>query len=158
VRYWKIGHLAWTCSNFVRLGAKRMGRPCAGDPRPHRAERPPRQPRTLSVTIVGCSMCIWACSLRVDRGMVGFKGPSSAHCVVCALLFWAQNTKLTVVVLEQFKNNRKEEEGEAYDPTKLTLQCYIESCFCASADCTVYPCTHHVELLRAACALCAPPT
>jgi hypothetical protein len=31
-------------------------------------------------------MDIWARTLRVDRGMDGFRGPSSAHFVVCSLL------------------------------------------------------------------------
>jgi hypothetical protein len=65
---------------------KTYGRPSAGDPCTPRAERPPRQPRTLSVTVVGCSMGIWARTLRVDRGMDGFRGPSGAHFVVCSLL------------------------------------------------------------------------
>ena len=50
------------------------------------AKQPPRQPRTLSVTVVGCSMGIWARTLRVDRGMDSFRGPSNAHFVVCSLL------------------------------------------------------------------------
>jgi hypothetical protein len=65
---------------------KTYGRPSADDPCTPRAERPPRQPRTLSVTIVGCSMDIWARTLRVDRGMDGFRGPSGAHFMVCSLL------------------------------------------------------------------------
>jgi hypothetical protein len=84
---------AWTCSNFSSfcllyhtLGTKRMGRPSADDPCAPRAKQPPRQPRTLSVTVVGCSMGIWARTLRVDRGMDGFRGPSDAHFVVCSLL------------------------------------------------------------------------
>ena len=87
------------------LGTKRMGRPSAGDPYTPRAERPPRQPRTLSVTVVGCSMCIWARTLQLDHCMDGFRGPSGAHFVVCSLLvfgpkyqilpskrFWATET------------------------------------------------------------------
>jgi hypothetical protein len=64
-----------------------MGDPlrCA-DPCTPRAEIPPRQPHTLSVTVVGCSMGIWARTLRVDRGMDGFRWPSGAHFVVCSLL------------------------------------------------------------------------
>ena len=81
-----IANLAWTCSKNSRLGTKRMGRPSADDPCTPRAERPPRQPRTLSATVVGCSMGIWARTLRVDRGMDGFRGPSGAHFVVCSLL------------------------------------------------------------------------
>ena len=69
-----------------RLGTKRMGRPSVDDPCTPRAERPPRQPRTLSVTVVGCSMGIWARTLRIDRGMDGLRGPSDAHFVVCSLL------------------------------------------------------------------------
>ena len=65
---------------------KRMGRPSADDPCTPRAERPPRQPRTLSVTVVACSMGIWSRTLRVDRGMYGFRGASGAHFVVCSLL------------------------------------------------------------------------
>jgi hypothetical protein len=61
-------------------------RPFAGDPCMLRAERPPRQPRTLSVTVMGCCMDIWARTLRVDRRMDGFRGPSGAHFVVCSLL------------------------------------------------------------------------
>jgi hypothetical protein len=74
------------CLLYHRLGTKRMGRPSACDHWTPRAERPPRQPRTLRVTVVGCSMGIWTCSLRVDRGMDGFRGPSGAHFVVCSLL------------------------------------------------------------------------
>jgi len=81
-----IVNLAWMCSKNSRLGTKRMGRPSADDPCTPRAERPPRQPRTLSVTVVGCSMGIWARTLPVDRGMDGFRGPSGAHFVVCSLL------------------------------------------------------------------------
>ena len=81
-----IVNLAWTCSKNSRLGTKRMGRPSADDPCTPRVERPPRQPRTLSVTVVGCSMGIWARTLRVDRSMDGFRGPSDAHFVVCSLL------------------------------------------------------------------------
>jgi hypothetical protein len=51
-------NLAWICSNFSRLGTKRMGRPSVDGPCTPRAERPPRQPHTLSVTVVGCSMGI----------------------------------------------------------------------------------------------------
>jgi hypothetical protein len=65
---------------------KTYGRPSAADPCTPRAKQPPRQPRTLSVTVVGCSMDIWARTLRVDRGMDGFRGPSGAHFVVCSLL------------------------------------------------------------------------
>ena len=65
---------------------RRMGRPSVDDPCTPRAERPPRQPHTLSVTVVGCSMGIWARTLRVDRGMDGFRGPSGAHFMVCSLL------------------------------------------------------------------------
>ena len=68
------------------LGTKRKGRPSADDPCTPRAEQPPRQPRTLSATVVGCSTGIWARPLRVDRGMDGFRGPSGAHFVVCSLL------------------------------------------------------------------------
>jgi hypothetical protein len=81
---------AWQQINFCllyhALGTKRMGRPFADDPCTPRAERPPRQPHTLNVTVVGCSMGIWARTLRVDRGMDGFRGPSGAHFVVCSLL------------------------------------------------------------------------
>jgi hypothetical protein len=55
------------------------------------------------VTVVGCSMAIWARTLRIGRGMDGSRGPSGAHFVVCSLLvlgpkyqilpsrrFWAQ--------------------------------------------------------------------
>jgi hypothetical protein len=56
-----------------------MGRPSADDPCTPRAKRPPRQPRTLSVAVVGCVMGIWALTLRVDRGMDGFRGPSGAQ-------------------------------------------------------------------------------
>jgi hypothetical protein len=79
---------------------KRMDDPCTP-----RAERPPRQPRTRNVTVVGCSMGLWARTLRVDRSMDGFRGPSGAHFVVCSLLvlgpkyqilpsrrFWATET------------------------------------------------------------------
>jgi hypothetical protein len=59
-----------------RARTKRMGRLSAADPRTPRAERPPRQPRTLSA--VGCSTGIWARTLRVDRGIDGFSGPSGA--------------------------------------------------------------------------------
>ena len=45
-----------------------MGRPSADDPRTPRAERPPRRRPTLSVTVVDCSMAIWARTLRVGRG------------------------------------------------------------------------------------------
>ena len=65
---------------------KTYGRPSADDPCTPRAERPPRQPRTLNVTVVGCSMGIWIRTLRVDRGMDGFRWPSGAHFVVCSLL------------------------------------------------------------------------
>ena len=65
---------------------KTYGRPYAADPCTPQAERPPRQPRTLSVTVVGYSMGIWARTLRVDRGMDGFRGPNGAHLVVCSLL------------------------------------------------------------------------
>ena len=65
---------------------KTYGRPSADDPCTPRAERPPRQPRTLSATVVGCSMGIWARTLRVDSGMDGFRGPIDAHFVVCSLL------------------------------------------------------------------------
>ena len=65
---------------------KTYGRPYAADPCTPRAERPPRQPPTPVVTVVGCSMDIWARTLRVDRGMDGFRGPSGAHFVVCSLL------------------------------------------------------------------------
>jgi hypothetical protein len=65
---------------------KTYGRPSADDPCTPRAERPPRQPHTLSVMVVVCSMGIWARTLRVDRGMNGFGGPSGAHFVVCSLL------------------------------------------------------------------------
>ena len=34
------------------------------------------------MTVVGWSMGIWARTLRVDRGMDGFRGPSGAHFVV----------------------------------------------------------------------------
>jgi hypothetical protein len=71
---------------YYTLGTKRMGRPFARGPCTPRAERPPRQPRTLSVTVVGCSMGIWARTLRVDCGMDGFRRPSGAHFVVCSLL------------------------------------------------------------------------
>jgi hypothetical protein len=88
-----IVNLAWTCSNFSSfcllyhtLGTKRMRRPSAHDPCTPRAERPPRQPGTLSVTVVGCSMEVWARTLRVDRGIDGFGRPSGAHFVVCSLL------------------------------------------------------------------------
>jgi hypothetical protein len=87
------------------LGTKRVGRPSTGDPCTRRAEQPPRQPRTLSVTVVGCSMGIWARTVRVDRGVNGFRGSSGAHFVVCSLLvlrpkyqilpsrrFWAAET------------------------------------------------------------------
>ena len=72
--------------DFGRLGAKRKERPSAGDPHTPRAERPPRQPRTLRVTVVGCSMVVYTRALRVDRGMDGFRRPSGAHFVVCSLL------------------------------------------------------------------------
>ena len=65
---------------------KTYGRPSADDPCTPRAERPPRQPRTLSVTVVECSMGIWARTLRVDRGMNGFRGQSGAYFVVCSVL------------------------------------------------------------------------
>jgi hypothetical protein len=65
---------------------KTYGRPSADDPCTPRAERPPRQPHTLSAVVVGYSMGIWARTLRVDRGMDGFRGPSGAHFVVCLLL------------------------------------------------------------------------
>jgi hypothetical protein len=78
------------CYRFCRLyhtrGTKTYGRPSADDPCTPRAERPPGQPRTLSVTVVGCSMGIWTRILRVDRGMDGFRGPSGAHFMVCSLL------------------------------------------------------------------------
>jgi hypothetical protein len=76
---------------------KTYGRPSARDPRTPQAEKPPRQPRTLSVMDFGCFMGIWARTLRVDRGMDGFRGPSGAHFVVCSLLVlgpkFPQNTK-----------------------------------------------------------------
>ena len=65
---------------------KTYGRPSADDPCTPRAEGPPRQPRTLSATVVGYAMGIWARTLRVDRGMDSFRGPSDAHFVVCSLL------------------------------------------------------------------------
>jgi hypothetical protein len=74
------------CLLYHTLGTKRMGRPSANDPCKPRAERPPRQPRTLSVTGVGCSMCILARTLCVERGMNGCGGLSGAHFVVCSLL------------------------------------------------------------------------
>jgi hypothetical protein len=49
-----------------------------------------KQPCTLSVAVVGCStgilVLVWAQTLRVDRGMDGFRGPSGAQFVVCSLL------------------------------------------------------------------------
>jgi hypothetical protein len=75
-----------TKDKICTLDTKRMGRPSADDPCTRRAERPPRQPRTLKVTVVGCSMGIWARTLRVDCGMDGFRGPSGAHFVVFSLL------------------------------------------------------------------------
>jgi hypothetical protein len=38
------------------------------------------------VTVVACSIGIWARTLRIDLGMDGFRGPSGAHFVVCSLL------------------------------------------------------------------------
>jgi hypothetical protein len=81
----RIG-MAGTKDKNCRLGTKRMGQPSTADPCTPRAERPPRQPRTLSVTVVGCSMGIWARTLRVDRGVDGLRAPSGAHFVVCSLL------------------------------------------------------------------------
>jgi hypothetical protein len=81
-----IINLAWTCLNLSMLGTKRTGRPSTGDPCTPRAERPTRQPRTLSVTVMGCSTGIWARALRVDRGVDGFRGPSGAHFVMRSLL------------------------------------------------------------------------
>jgi hypothetical protein len=61
-------------SHIDGFASKTYGRPSANDPCTPRAERPPWQPCTLSVAVMGCSMSIWARTLRVDSGMDGFRG------------------------------------------------------------------------------------
>ena len=76
------------------------------------AWRPPRQPRTLSVTVVGCSMGIWARTLRVDRGMDGFRGPSGAHFVVCSLLVFGP--KYQILPSRRFRVTETPENRNAW--------------------------------------------
>jgi hypothetical protein len=78
-RGWRHYQLGMNVLELQQAWYKTYGRPSADDPCTPRAKRPPRQPRTLSVTVVGCSMGIRARTLRVDRGIYGFRGPSGAH-------------------------------------------------------------------------------